>query len=227
MDGIGPIDPALARDLAAAAARNPTTTWCVTVTDQDGHAIGHGRARPEPTSHRERAGPGPPRQERDWEPGQARVLLHRHQRARAAGRLRHLATADRGQRTTRPAGHARPDHHPGLRSPVRSQRPRSGGQAAAPVPGPARHLHRAGLPAPPATSSTTPRTKRGPDLSVKRRPTVQTVTTHIKCLPASGTGLVHPSTAVPGVDMAERCVWAYGSGGPAQFVLDCTADPRR
>ena len=41
-------DPALARDLAAAAARNPKTTWCVTVTDQDGHAIGHGCARPEP-----------------------------------------------------------------------------------------------------------------------------------------------------------------------------------
>ncbi len=31
--GTGPIDPALARDLAAAAARNPRTTWCVTVTE--------------------------------------------------------------------------------------------------------------------------------------------------------------------------------------------------
>jgi hypothetical protein len=49
--GIGPVDPALARDLARAAARNPKTTWCVTVTDQDGHAIGHGCARPEPKSH--------------------------------------------------------------------------------------------------------------------------------------------------------------------------------
>jgi hypothetical protein len=58
MDGIGLIDPALARDLVAAAARNPKTTWCVTVTDQDGHAIGHGCARPEPKSHRKRAGPG-------------------------------------------------------------------------------------------------------------------------------------------------------------------------
>jgi Domain of unknown function (DUF222) len=48
--GIGPIDPDLARDLARAAARNPRTTWCVTVTDQDGHAIGHGCARPEPMS---------------------------------------------------------------------------------------------------------------------------------------------------------------------------------
>jgi hypothetical protein len=58
--GIGPVDPWLARDLAAAAARNPTTTWCVTVTDQHGHAVGHGCARPEPRNHKKRAGPGPP-----------------------------------------------------------------------------------------------------------------------------------------------------------------------
>jgi hypothetical protein len=58
--GLGPVDPWLARDLAAAAARNPRTTWCVTVTDQHGHAIGHGCARPAPRSHRARAGPGPP-----------------------------------------------------------------------------------------------------------------------------------------------------------------------
>src|SRR4249919_3742112 len=51
-------DPWLARDLAAAAARNPKTTWCVTVTDGQGHAVGHGCARPEPKSHRKRAGPG-------------------------------------------------------------------------------------------------------------------------------------------------------------------------
>ena len=50
MAGIGPIDPDLARDLAAAAARNPRTAWCVTVTDQDGHAIGHGCAQREPTT---------------------------------------------------------------------------------------------------------------------------------------------------------------------------------
>jgi hypothetical protein len=69
--GIGPIDPALARDLANAAAANPKTTWCVTVTDQDGHAIGHGCARPEPKNQARRrdksgksgppGGPDPPR----------------------------------------------------------------------------------------------------------------------------------------------------------------------
>ena len=57
--GLGPVDPWLARDLAAAAARNPATTWCVTVTDEQGHATGHGCARPVPKGHRERAGPGP------------------------------------------------------------------------------------------------------------------------------------------------------------------------
>jgi hypothetical protein len=60
LDGLGPVDPWLARDLAAAAARNPRTTWCLTVTDHDGHAIGHGCARPEPRHHQQkRAGPGP------------------------------------------------------------------------------------------------------------------------------------------------------------------------
>ena len=58
--GLGPVDPWLTRDLATAAARNPKTTWCLTVTDDQGHAIGHGCARPEPKSHRKRAGPGPP-----------------------------------------------------------------------------------------------------------------------------------------------------------------------
>jgi hypothetical protein len=47
--GIGPIDPDLARDLACAAAANPKSTWCVTVTNGQGHALGHGCARPEPT----------------------------------------------------------------------------------------------------------------------------------------------------------------------------------
>jgi hypothetical protein len=44
--GLGAIDPDLARQLAAAAARHPRTRWCVTVTDDQGHAIGHGCAKP-------------------------------------------------------------------------------------------------------------------------------------------------------------------------------------
>jgi hypothetical protein len=66
MAGIGPIDPDLARDLAQAAARNDRSTWCVTVTDGQGHAIGHGCARPAPASTAQRhkpdtsGGPDPP-----------------------------------------------------------------------------------------------------------------------------------------------------------------------
>ncbi len=68
MAGLGPIDPDLARDLASAAARNPRSTWCVTVTDRQGHAIGHGCARPAPTASHPKTGksdtpggPDPPR----------------------------------------------------------------------------------------------------------------------------------------------------------------------
>jgi len=62
MDGIGLIDPALARNLARAAAGHPRTAWCVTVTDPDGHAIGHGCGRPEPAAARtdRRRQPGSP-----------------------------------------------------------------------------------------------------------------------------------------------------------------------
>jgi hypothetical protein len=60
LGGLGPVDPWLARDLATAAAASPKTTWCLTVTDQHGHAVGHGCARPEPRRHRQRVGPGPP-----------------------------------------------------------------------------------------------------------------------------------------------------------------------
>jgi hypothetical protein len=58
-----PVDPWLARDLAHAAA-SPKTTWCVTITDQHGHATAHACAQPVPknhTSHRKRARPGSPR----------------------------------------------------------------------------------------------------------------------------------------------------------------------
>jgi hypothetical protein len=58
LSGLGPVDPWLARDLARAAAQNSKSTWCLTVTDDQGHAIAHGCARPEPRSHRQRADPG-------------------------------------------------------------------------------------------------------------------------------------------------------------------------
>ena len=61
---LGPVDPWLARDLVYGAAGNPKTTWCVTVTDEHGHAIGHGCARPVPKGPRKprakQQGPGHP-----------------------------------------------------------------------------------------------------------------------------------------------------------------------
>jgi hypothetical protein len=63
--GLGPIDPDLARDLARAAAQNPKTNWCVTVTDEQGHAIGHGCARPQAKGHRRHRGKGGPPDGRD------------------------------------------------------------------------------------------------------------------------------------------------------------------
>jgi hypothetical protein len=55
--GLGPLDPALSRDLAAAAARSPHSEWCVTVTDDQGYAIGHGCAK---AARTKRAGPSSP-----------------------------------------------------------------------------------------------------------------------------------------------------------------------
>ena len=126
--GIGPIDPALARDLARAAAQNDKTTWCVTVTDGQGHAIGHGCARPEPKNHRKHRGKrqgtraeGRARSaRRRWGQGRSGVRLHRHRPARAAGnhgparrrqrrRIRHLAAGHRDGRAAGPDRHAGPD----------------------------------------------------------------------------------------------------------------------
>jgi len=55
--GYGPIDAALARVIAAQAAANPATTWCLTLTDQDGHPTAHGCATPGP--------PGQPGRKKD------------------------------------------------------------------------------------------------------------------------------------------------------------------
>ncbi len=65
MDGVGPVDPDLSRDLARSAAGNPRTTWCVTVTDEHGHAIGHGCARPGPGDRRRHHGKRQERGPRD------------------------------------------------------------------------------------------------------------------------------------------------------------------
>jgi hypothetical protein len=59
LSGLGAIDPALARDLAAAAARDPRSTWCLTVTGPDGRPVAHGCGRP-PPRRSPRHDPAPP-----------------------------------------------------------------------------------------------------------------------------------------------------------------------
>jgi Domain of unknown function (DUF222) len=61
--GLGPLDPALVRDLAAAAARSPHSDWCLTITDDNGYAIGHGCAKLARTTRKR--GKSPPAGSRD------------------------------------------------------------------------------------------------------------------------------------------------------------------
>ena len=84
---LGPVDPWQARDLIAASAGNPRTTWCLTVTDEHGHAIGHGCARREPGKRTPRdaggGGPGPPGGYGTWRlstgtPGQPDLIITVH-----------------------------------------------------------------------------------------------------------------------------------------------------
>jgi hypothetical protein len=55
--GLGPLDPELCRTLAALAAASPHTQLCITVTTDDGIAIGHGCTRRHPPGSK----PGSPR----------------------------------------------------------------------------------------------------------------------------------------------------------------------
>ena len=57
---LGPLDPALARDLAAAAARSPSSRWGVTIVDDKGYAVGHGIARPRRGRRQRPPPPSPP-----------------------------------------------------------------------------------------------------------------------------------------------------------------------
>jgi hypothetical protein len=60
LPGLGPVDPWLGRDLALASAANPKTSWCLTVTNARGWAVGHACARPEPASHAKKRKNQPP-----------------------------------------------------------------------------------------------------------------------------------------------------------------------
>jgi hypothetical protein len=87
---LGPLDPAMTRDLALAAARCPHSRWEVTVVDDHGYAAGHGTARPRPG--RQQQQPPPP-------PGAAgRALPARVNITVTQDRLRQL-TAQHAQQT--------------------------------------------------------------------------------------------------------------------------------
>jgi hypothetical protein len=44
--GLGALDPELVRDLARAGAAHPDSEFCITITDEHGHAVGHGCCKP-------------------------------------------------------------------------------------------------------------------------------------------------------------------------------------
>jgi hypothetical protein len=90
--GFGPVDPALARTLAASAAADPASRFCVTVTGRDGRAIGHGcmPGRPPDLSR-----PDSPGFTVTISPLAGDVCDHRHEEAayQPSRKLRHLIWA--------------------------------------------------------------------------------------------------------------------------------------
>jgi hypothetical protein len=54
--GWGAVDPALARDLAARAAASGSSEWHLTITDENGYAIGHGCGKPAARAKRKETG---------------------------------------------------------------------------------------------------------------------------------------------------------------------------
>ena len=117
VDGYGIIDAADARDLAAAAARDPRTRWCVTALHPDGTAAAHGCA---PGRHP----PPPSTRPQDWIT-RLRITMtpitrgscdHPHAEAgyRPSRKLRHLVRARNARCTApgcgRPAARCDLDH---------------------------------------------------------------------------------------------------------------------
>jgi hypothetical protein len=104
--GFGLLDPALARELAAAAAASPRTEVCVTVTSPEGYAIGHGCGRP---ARRGRA-PCPP--------GPAASLIALPARLNLTIPAAALPSLARPTSRAGPANHADPANHAGPGGPA-------------------------------------------------------------------------------------------------------------
>ena len=190
--GLGPVDPWLARDLATAAARNPKTTWCLTVTDNQGHAIAHGCARPEPKSHRKRAGPGPPGfrftpASRDGPPGSGY----------GTWRLR------------TPGPGPGPDHHPGTRSPPTPATTGTKPRATTPGPG-SGTCPRSGTPPAPAPSAAGP----PPSATWSTTPPTKQADAPVSATPARSAGTTTASSSTPNGRSTSSPT--APSGGPPQ-----------
>ena len=102
--GFGPLDPALCRALAALAAASPHTTACVTVTDPNGHAIGHGCLT---TGRRKAQLPGAPDPPLTALPAHLNLTITA---TRLTQLLHHRHPAHPGNHA-RPGSHARPAPH--------------------------------------------------------------------------------------------------------------------
>ena len=138
--GFGPVDAALARDMASRAAGHPSTSWCLTVTDPDGHPLAHGCARP---GRRRKPGPGTGRGKRA-PPGSSPAMGPPGD----YGTWR-LPSGLLGPETGQPGADLRPGPDRGhrLRPPVPDQRPRSRRPAPPSGRDPRRRMHLAALPA--------------------------------------------------------------------------------
>jgi hypothetical protein len=164
--GLGTLDPELCRELAIAATGSPWTRLCVTVTDPDGIAIGHGCARPvrrtsgsgahsgtgpafagEPDAHRNAPGGTrrrqttrnrrPARPARTARPGA--LVVHPHRHLRATRRLRHLDPHP--ARRQEPHRGTRTHANLRMRSSARVPRLSTERHLAPPGPGPRLQLH--------------------------------------------------------------------------------------
>ena len=105
--GFGPLDPALSRALAALAAASPHTTACVTVTDPNGHAIGHGCLR---DGRRKAQLPGAPDPPLTALPAHLNLTI-------TATRLTQLSSDNHPDNPAHPGNHARPDPRHGPAGP--------------------------------------------------------------------------------------------------------------
>ena len=79
--GHGSVDPALTRQLAQAAARSPRTRFCLTISDDNGHAVAHGCAallRENRETTHSRQATGPPHGLRDGPSGGGWSLARDH-----------------------------------------------------------------------------------------------------------------------------------------------------